>query len=184
MHDHDDDEFDEAEYRREEYERLFGTPEERAAEAREMAERRRQIDRDETLAWCAQRVAAREFVPRVQTGPTDGAGRPLNDPAYRLPDVVMKDYGVPAAAVPHSKAQPDWTKVIGTLLAEQELSFKAQLEAAVAPFARRVTELEAEVRELQVAALRRAEPATDAEARKRAGDIRRTQQEIAKLRAA
>ena len=66
MNDHAyDDGIDEAEHER--HEQLFGTPDERAAMQREMAERQARIKREETLAWCAQRAETREAKPRQNT---------------------------------------------------------------------------------------------------------------------
>lgn len=87
-------------------EKIFGTPEEQAAMQREIAERRAQIERDETLAWCVQRAASRDEKGTSNvdspSGPTDELRRPLNEPRYRLnPDVVTRSYSAP---VPQPRA--------------------------------------------------------------------------------
>jgi hypothetical protein len=55
MHDDNDDEI-----RRQNYERMFGTPEEREAEASEAEVRAARIRSEETLAWARQRAEERE----------------------------------------------------------------------------------------------------------------------------
>ena len=59
------DDYDEIDRERERHEKLFGTAEEREAEARELAERQAQTRRDETLAWARQR-AERQRPPVVE----------------------------------------------------------------------------------------------------------------------
>jgi len=114
--DQDDDELDEAEYRRAEYERMFGTPEEQAAEAREMEERAKQIKHDEVMAWCRQRAEEREAEAReAETSrrrevPCDGAGRPL--------PVVTKAYGAPVTQ-PAAAMSRDWADYISRAIRKE-----------------------------------------------------------------
>ena len=93
------DDYDDDDFRRSNYERMFGTTPEAEAEAREMEERAAKIKSDEVMQWARQRAEARESnVVRHDNGSVGdivrrdvpGAGRPL--------PVVTKAYSAPAAS--------------------------------------------------------------------------------------
>jgi len=148
MHD-DEDDIDEAERRREMYEQLCGTPDERAAEAREMAERAAKLKTDEVMAWCRQRAEARRDVDQHLTtaGPCDGAGRPLNDPAYKIDSVVTKSYGAPvtrrAAATAPASLTAEWQRYIeGRIKRELQAAERAHIRAAGETFIKDIVAVE------------------------------------------
>ena len=182
---------DDDDFRRANYERMFGTTAEREAEAREMAERQRQIDGERILreAWAAKE--AREA--RAATVVTRSA--PVTQ--YRAAAAATTDWDAwrkfIIATVDkkfiNDKMLEKVVKAVREYVEEGDISVctatKEAREKALEPLRAEIAQLRVEIAELRgAAAVQRSQPMSVADERRRAGALTRARQEIEQLRAA
>jgi len=179
--------------RRQTYLAMFGTTPEAEAEAREMAERQRQIDGERILreAWAAKEArearAAAVVTKSVPVMHRAAAATPDWN-AWRafILETVRKEFleTMHKQFVSRKRLEDELravAKIVCDVDAEICQATKDAREKALEPLRDEIARLRAEVAELRAL---RSKPATVDEERQRAGEIRRAQQELARLRVA